>query len=376
MPVLAAQQSWRDRMETEPVRFLSADLPGLLDAARISVASFLRADPDGLAFVANATTGVNTVLRSLEFKAGDEILTTDHGYNATINAMRAVATAAGARVVVATIPFPVQGPDQMIDRLLRAVTARTRLVVISQVTSPTALIVPVADIVAELVLRGIDTLVDGAHAPGMMPLDLDALGAAYWTGNGHKWLCGPKGTAMLWVREDRRDLIHPLVVSHGANAPRSGRSRFRHEFDWVGTADPSGYLALPGAIEWMGSVAAPNGTGWPGLMAANHELAIAGRDRIASALGIEPPAPDSMLGAMASLLIAGIPADDDRVEGFRRSLEIDDRIQVPIGVWPVPAARSAAVEPRVLVRLSAQRYNDAGDYDRLAAALVGRLSAA
>ncbi len=375
-PILDQQQSWRDRLESDPVRFLSGDLPGLLDAARTAVASFLRADPDGLAFVPNATTGVNTVLRSLRFEAGDELLTTDHDYNATINAMRAVASPARARVVVATVPFPSQGPGEMIDRLLDAVTARTRLVVISQVTSPTALIVPVADIVAELSRRGIDTLVDGAHAPGMIPLDLDALGAAYWTGNGHKWLCGPKGTGMLWVREDRRDGVHPLVVSHGANAPLGGRSRFRHGFDWVGTTDPSGYLTLPGAIEWMGAVAAPDASGWPGLMAANHDLVIGGRDRIAAAIGIEPPAPDSMLGAMASLLIPNIAADDDLAEAFRRVLEIEDGIQVPIGVWPVPAARSAGVEPRVLLRLSAQRYNEPADYDRLASALAARLSAA
>jgi isopenicillin-N epimerase len=371
-PILAVQRAWRDRMESEPVRFLSGDLPGLLDEARVSVGRFLGADPEGLAFVANATTGVNTVLRSLRFRPGDELLTNDHEYNATINALRAVASRDGARVVVAPIPFPIASAAEARDAILAAVTDRTRLVLVSQVTSPTALVLPVAELVAELDRRGIDTIVDGAHAPGMVPVDLDALGAAYWTGNGHKWLCGPKGTAVLWVREDRRELIHPLVVSHGANAPLTDRSRYRDEFDWVGTGDPTGFLTLPAAISWMEREAAPDGGGWPALLAANHDLAIVARDVLAETLGIGAPAPDSMLGSMAALPLPGID-DEATATGLGAILETEDRIQVPIVTWPVPAALAPGATPRILIRVSAQRYNEPADYERLAAALVRRL---
>ena len=373
-PVLEAQRFLRDRMEAEPVRFLSGDLPGLLDVARHQVATFLGADPDGLAFVANATTGVNTVVRSLRFGAGDELLTTDHEYNATINAMRAVADRDGARVVLARIPFPIGDPGEARDAILDAVTARTRLVMVSHVTSPTALIMPVAELVAELDRRGVDTLVDGAHAPGMLPVQLDELGAAYWTGNGHKWLCGPKGSAVLWVRADRRELIHPLVISHGANEPLTHGTRFRAEFDWTGTGDPTPWLALPAAISWMGD-SPPGGGGWPAIWATNHELAVAGRDLLGDVLGVPPPAPDTMLGSMAAMPIPGI-GDEASAAALGRRLETEDGIQVPIGGWPVRAARTAGMPDQVLVRISAQQYNEPADYERLAAALEQKLGRA
>jgi isopenicillin-N epimerase len=373
-PILAAQRDLRDRLESEPVRFLNDEMPALLAAARAALGRFLGADPEGLAFVPNATTGINTVLRSLRFEPGDELLTDDHEYNATVNAMRAAAARDGARVVIARVPFPITGPDEARDAILAAVTPRTRLVVISQVTSPTAVIFPVDALVAELDRRGIDTLVDGAHAPGMLPLDVDGLGAAYWTGNAHKWLCGPKGTAVLWVRADRRDRVHPLVTSHGANAELGGRSRFRHEFDWVGTSDPTGYLALPAALAWMDSVAAPDGGGWPALMAANHALALEGRDLVAAALRVEAPAPDAMLGSMAALPLPGV-AELHAAAELGRRLAAEDGIQVPIGGWPVPAALGEGIRPQILVRISAQRYNERGDYVRLASALAQRLPA-
>lgn len=370
-PVLAHQCALRERMEAEPVRFLSGDLPELLDDARHRVAAFLRADPDGLAFVTNATTGINTVLQSLRFQAGDELLTTDHEYNATLNALAAVAARDGARVVIARIPFPIADPGEVAEAILSAVSPATRLVLLSHVTSPTALVLPVPELVGELAARGIDTLVDGAHAPGMVPVDLDGLGAAYWTGNGHKWLCGPKGSAVLWVRADRRDRIHPLVVSHGANEILGERTRFRAEFDWVGTGDPTAFLTLPSAIDWMAATAPDHG-GWPGIMAANHALALAGRNVVAAALRVAPPAPDTMLGSMAALPIPGL-GDDAAADALWRALALEDGIQVPIGTWPVRAVRGEGDPEHVLVRISAQRYNEIADYERLAQALARRL---
>jgi isopenicillin-N epimerase len=375
-PVLAAQAAWRERIEADPVRFFSRELEGHLWAARTTLGEFLGADPEGIAFVPNATTAVGTVLGSLRFQPGDELLTTDHEYNATLNSLAAAARRDRARMVVAQVPFPLADPGAVVEAVLAAVTDRTRLALISHVTSPTGVVFPIAEIVGELDRRGVDTIVDAAHAPGMVPVEVDRLGAAYWTGNGHKWLCGPKGSALLWVREDRREAIHPLVVSHGANDPRaeSGeRSRFRLEFDWPGTVDPTPYLAAADAVALVADLA-PNGGGWPAIQEANHDLAVTARRCLCDALGIEPPAPEAMLGSMAAVALP-IPPSDESALALTNALASNDRIEVPVGAWPVRAARAPGVQPQAtLVRISAQLYNEPSDYDRLADALVARLS--
>ncbi len=358
-PVLEAQQRLRDELEREPVRFLARELEERLDAARAALADFVGADPDGLAFVHNATTGVNTVLRSLALEPGDEVLTTDHLYPACRNAVEAVAGQAGARVVVARVPFPLGGADQAVEAILAAVTPRTRLAVLDHVTSPTGLVLPVARLVAALAGRGVETLVDGAHAPGMVPLDLRAIGAAWYVGTCHKWLCAPKGAAFLHVRRDRRAGIHPLVVSHGARSPRTDRPRFRLEFDWTGTDDPTAYLAVPEAIRVLGA-ALPGG--WPAVMARNRALALEARRLLGAALGVAPPCPDEMVGALAALpLPEGGPPAPPAPDPLQDALLERFRIEVPVIAWPAP--------PRRLLRVSAQLYNDAADYRRLAAAL-------
>jgi isopenicillin-N epimerase len=232
-------------------------------------------------------------------------------------------------------------------------------------------VLPIETIVRELDRLGVDTLVDAAHAPGQVPVDVSALGAAYWTANGHKWLCGPKGTAMLHVREDRRGGVRPLVTSHGRNDPRTDRPPLWKAFDWMGTPDPTGFLVLPDAIRLVGSL---DPQGWPGLMASNRTLALGARSRLQEALGSEPIAPESMIASLASVRIPSGPWSDAESLELNRSVHDVDGIEVPITGWPVRGARDAVTDDaeQVVVRLSAQRYNEPGDYEALADALARR----
>jgi isopenicillin-N epimerase len=363
--VLRYQSALRGEMEAEPVRFLSREIDDRLAAARAVLAGFVGAHPDDLAFVVNATSGVNAVLRSRVFAAGDELLVTDHAYNACRNTLNFVAERAGARVVVVTVPFPVGSPGEVVDAVLARVTARTRLALLDHVTSPTGLILPIARLSAALRGRGVDVLVDGAHAPGMLPLDLAALGATYYTGNCHKWLCAPKGSAFLWTRRDRQLDVRPLTISHGASAVWPGRSRFRLEFDWTGTTDPTAWLTVPRALEYLGGLL-PGG--WPVLMARNHALAVEARRLLCETLDTPPPCPDDMIGSLASLRLP----DGDGEARWRRTDPLQRRlfeawgIEVPVMSWPAA--------PRRLIRVSAQLYNRREHYEHLARALAKELA--
>ncbi len=367
-PVLEAQNRWRARLESEPVRFMVRELEPALDAARAAVGEFVGVDPDDVAFVPNATTGVNTVVRSLDLSPGDELLTTDHVYNACRNVLHAAAEKSGARVVVAAVPFPLKSADVVVDAVLAKSTSRTRLALLDHVTSPTGLVFPVGRIVAELARRGVDSLVDGAHAPGMLPLEVAKLGAAYYTGNFHKWTCAPKGAAMLWVRRDLQTRVRPLVVSHGANSKRTDRARFRLEFDWGGTDDPTPYLCVPDAIAFLGGLL-PGG--WPELMAGNRATALAMRTRLAARLDADLPCPDDMIGSLAAIALPDAPCADEPPAAYQTALQTalveKHRVQVPIVVWPAA--------PKRLVRISAQVYNRPAEYDRLGDALVQELAA-
>ncbi len=363
--VLRQQAALRDELEAEPVRFLSREVDDRLAAARKALAAFVGADPDDLAFVVNATSGVNAVLRSRVFAANDELLVTDHAYNACRNTLNFVAERSGARVVVVTIPFPVGSPSEVVDAVLARVTPRTRLALLDHVTSPTGLILPVERLSAALRGRGVDVLIDGAHAPGMLPVNLSALGATYYSGNCHKWLCAPKGSAFLWTRRDRQLDVRPLTISHGANAVWPGRSRYRLEFDWTGTSDPTAWLTVPRAIEYLGGLL-PGG--WPALMARNHALAVDARRLLCEALDTPPPCPDDMIGSLASLRL---PDGDGearwrRVDPLQRRLFEAWGIEVPVMSWPAP--------PRRLIRISAQLYNRREHYERLAQALAKELA--
>jgi isopenicillin-N epimerase len=287
-PVLALQQELRARMEREPVLFLARELEERVDAARAALAPFVGAAVEDLVPVANATTGVNAVLRSLRFEPGDEILLTNQGYNACRNVAEFVAERTGARVTVATVPFPLRSSGEVLAAVFAAVTPRTRLALLDHVTSPTGLVFPLAELVRGLRERGVEALVDGAHAPGMLPLDLGALAPAYYTGNLHKWVCAPKGAAFLYVRRDLQAAVRPPVLSHGANSPRTDRSRLRLEFDFMGTDDPTPFLCGPECLRFLGGVV-PGG--WEGLRRANRELVLRGRALLCTALGCPRPRP-------------------------------------------------------------------------------------
>jgi len=369
-PVLDYQAGLIRQMEANPLEFFDRELQPRMDAARREIAAFLNADAEGMVVVPNATTGVATALASIRLRPGDELLTNDHEYNATLNQLDAAADRARARVVRVRIPLPIRHPEEVVEAHLAAVTPRTRVALISHVTSPSGLVFPIETLVRELDRLGVDTIVDAAHAPGMLPIDLRALNAAYWTGNGHKWLCGPKTAGVLVVREDRRDGVLPLVTSHGRNDPRTDRPPLWKEFDWQGTLNLTPFLSLPEAFRVIGGL---HEGGWAAHMAANHELALSARRMLHDALGTEPIAPESMIGSMASIALPMPLSEDDAAE-LTKSLAIEDRIEVPAVPFPVRAARPApdAACTNGFIRISAQRYNEPADYERLADALVRR----
>ncbi len=361
--VLDAQQRFRNQLEQEPLRFFSREFEPLLDGARDALAQFVGADPAELVFVPNATTGVNSVLRSLEFGLGDELLTTSHAYNACRNALEFVAQRSGAKITIAPIPFPLESADQAVQCILDCVSPQTKLALLDHITSQTALIFPIQTLVQKLAEQGIDTLVDGAHAPGMVPLNIQDIGAAYYTGNCHKWMCAPKGAGFLQVRRDRQALIRPLTISHGANSPRTDRSRFQLEFDWTGTQDPTPYLSVPAAIETLASLSPQ---GWPGVMAHNRALALQARQILCDASGQSIPCPAEMVGAIATIPLPhsfGTPnLSKNGIDALQDWLWETHRIEVPIIPWTNP--------PQKLIRVSAQLYNCADHYRFLATALT------
>lgn len=363
--VLEEQQRWRDLLERNPDAFVHETYQPALDEARSRLAGFLGADPEGLAFVPNATTGMNSVLRSLEafLGPGDEIVLTDHAYNACRNAAVVTAARSGAVVVTAEVPFPIEHAAEYTRRVLDRVGERTRLVILDAVTSPTGLVVPLDELV-EALEPEVPVLVDAAHAAGMIPFDISSLGASFVTGNCHKWLCAPKGSAFLHVTEARREQIYPSVIGHGYNDgwPSTG-GHLHRQFDWQGTDDPSAWFSVPSAID---TLAAMHPEGWDGIRRHNHELCLAGRDILAKALGIDPPAPDDMIGSIAALPVPDpVEPSSDIFDPLMTALRRRHGIEVPVFAWPEAPSR--------LIRISAHLYNSLDEYEQLAAALTEEL---
>lgn len=357
-PVFETYQEWQRRLEAEPVEFLGRRLPGLLAEARATLAAYLGADAANLVFVPNATHGVNIVARSLDLQPGDEVLGTDHEYGAVARTWRFICGQRGATYRAQHIPLPVTTPDAIVDQLFAGVTERTRAVVVSHITSQTALAFPVAAICRRARELGILTVVDGAHAPGQIDLALDALGADFYAGNLHKWLCAPKGAAFLYARPERQAMPQPLVVSWGYEPREPGPSPFIDLFDWIGTDDPSAYLSVPAAIAFQRE------HDWPCVRAACHALAAQARERIAALTGLPQVYPDDPVW-WAQMTIVPLPAEGQLPAAeLQRRLFDEHLVEVPLTEW----------NDRRFVRVSIQAYNSERDVDRLVAGLAQLLA--
>lgn len=359
--VLEAQARLRRELEANPVRFLARELPSRLDFARRRLADFVGASSDDLVFVANSTGGVNAVLRSRRWSPGDVVLTTNHDYVGCRSALVEVAAREGLEVRVVELPFPLRDASEVVERVVAAIDDRVRVALLDHVTSASGLVMPIETMVRELESRGVEVLVDGAHAPGMLPLRLDELGASYYAGNAHKWLCAPKGSALLHVRRDRQAGLVPGTISIGTRFPRAGRNSFHERFDWVGTTDPTAWLAIPAAIDFLEGIFVG---GIESVRAHNHALVLDGRRDLLAALGGEPPAPDSMIGSMVALPLEGRLAEFAADSGGSAP-PLSQRLADEFGI-EVPVSR---VGDLYLLRITAQIYNSREQYRYLAEVL-------
>ncbi|MFZ2420162.1 MAG: aminotransferase class V-fold PLP-dependent enzyme [Anaerolineae bacterium] len=350
-PVFEAYQAWQRQLEAQPVEFLGRRFNGLMAQARARLAAYVGAGADDLVFVPNATTGINIVARSLALAPGDEVLATDHEYGAMDRTWRLLCRKQGAIYRNAPITLPTTTPEAMIAQLWAGVTPRTRIIFLSHITSPTALTWPVKDICQRARAAGILTVVDGAHAPGQIALDLAGLGADFYTGNCHKWLCAPKGAGFLFGRPEVQHLIEPLVVSWGWESETPGPSPFVDYLEWTGTQDIAAYLAVPAAIDFQAT------HDWEQMRLACHELVREARQRINGLTGLASICPDApeWFQQMAAIRL---PACD--TAALKARLWDEWRVEAPIITWNG--------EP--FVRVSVQAYNDQADIERLVAALT------
>ena len=361
-PVLEVQRQWQDRLESQPINFLARQAEAELLRARSELADFVGADADDLVFVTNATMGVNTVLRCLSFSPGDEIIIADHAYPAVTNGLRYVTERSGAKMVNVQLPWPLgedaeQAQEKLVAAFTGKFTTRTRLLVLDHITSPSGIIMPVEKICAAAREKGIPVLVDGAHAPGMLKLNLKTLGATYYTGNCHKWICSPKGAGFLWVDPRAQENIVPLSLSLGWMLKNEEESWYQTLFKYTGTWDPSPELSVPAALDFFRKLPG----GWEEVRRRNHELLLQARALLCEELNASPPVPAELLGSLAT-----IPLPDGPVAPLEERLVNEFRIEVPVFGWPF---RKREIPGPRLLRLSAQVYNDMDQYAYLASCL-------
>ncbi|MFH1160956.1 MAG: aminotransferase class V-fold PLP-dependent enzyme [bacterium] len=356
--ILEKQLEYRQRLESQPMRFLIRELEHLHSAARQKLASFTGAQAGDLVFVQNATSAVNTVFRSLKFNPGEEILITNHIYPACRRVLEYVCEQTGAKLVEARYPFPLQDPGRITETIIRAATPKTRITLIDHITSATALVQPVEEIVRELANRGVDTIVDGAHALGSIPVTIEKIGAAYYTANCHKWLCAPKSSAILYVRPDKQKKIVPLVISHAGHRAEP----FAERFFWPGTYDPTAVLCAADMVDYMGALL-PGG--WPELMERNRSLCLEGRELLCSTLGIDKPCPDSLIASMATFPLPTpeeIPVFDYKsCDPLQELIFREYNLEIPVWYW--------GESPKRIMRISVQLYNSIEQYHYLASKL-------
>jgi len=345
-PVFEEYQRWQREIESEPVEFLGRRLNGLLAEARRALGAFIGADADDLVFVTNATVGLNIVAHSIPLDRGDEVLGTDHEYGAMDRMWEMVCAARGARYVRRAVPVPFTSAAQVVDAVWSGVTERTRVLFLSHISSPTALIFPIKELMDRARARGIITVVDGAHVIGQLPLDLHALGADFYSSNTHKWLLAPKGSAFLYARRELHKLVQPLVVSWGQAGDPPPATRFVPDNEWQGTRDPSAFLAVPAAIRFQQE------HDWDAVRTRCHELLREARERLSAFTGEPALCPDdpSWYSQMASL---PIPACDLAV--LQRRLFAEHRVEVPTVSWG----------GRNFMRVSVQGYTERWEIDAL-----------
>ncbi len=345
-PVFETYQHWQRELEANPVIFLGRRLSGLLAQSREKLGAFINAAPDDLTFVPNVTYALNIVTRSLDLQPGDVVLTTDHEYGAINRAWRFSCQKKGAKLVNQQITVPVTDPAAVAEQIWSGVDKRTKVISLSHITSPSALILPVAEICRRARAAGIITVIDGAHAPGQLDLNMEEICADFYGGNCHKWLSSARGAGFLHARPDRQHLLEPLVVSHGWDKDVPGDSQFQDYFTSVGTIDPAAYLSVPAAIDFQQQ------NDWPQVRQACHRLLQETEQRILAMSGLPPISPPSMWAQMRVVLLPG------KVESYQRLWE-EDRIIIPVG--------QHGGQPGV--RISVQAYNTPAHLDSLVRAL-------
>jgi isopenicillin-N epimerase len=361
LPVFEVYQAWQRELEAQPVEFMGRRADKLLDEARVALGEFLHCHPDDVVYVPNATVGMNTIARSIPLKAGDEILATDHEYGAVDLLWEFIVEKTGATYIRQPMPLPFTTPEAFIERLWSAVTPRTRVISISHLTSPTALIFPLEEIIKRARKAGIYTVIDGAHAPGQLPLNLTELDPDFYTGNCHKWMCAPKGAGFLYVRRELQDMIDPLVISWGYQ-PSTGKmlggglvlssatTRLVQQNQYQATRDISAYLSVPAAIDFQKQ------HNWEAERERCHQLAVETRQRIADLTEMHIVAPEEWLGQM---FISPLPDTIDP-NAFKQRLYDEFRVEAPIVVW----------NNQPYIRISFQGYNTQADADAVVNALT------